>query len=111
MVNKYFVYPINRNCTYLFCFCFIDGWMQQPTLNAISSPTSDYYDSFNSTSSHSVKQEPSTPNFTPAEVINNLMFIDESSNQMKTEYNAGKKENSIYKSCLYTKIHALNKQR
>lgn len=71
-------------------FYHIDGWMQQPSLNSISSPSSDYYDSFNSTSSHSIKQEPATPNFSPADVINNLMFNDESSNQMKTEYNAGK---------------------
>lgn len=57
------------------------------------SPASDYYDSFNSSCSHSIKLEPGTPNFAAEDVINNLMFIDESANQMKTEYNAG---NNIY---------------
>lgn len=73
----------------------------QQTQNAAISPSSDCYNSFNSSSSQSVKQEPSTPysppNFIPDDIMNNLMFVDESSNQLKTEYNSGK---SIF-SCLY----------
>lgn len=64
----------------------------RPTMGGVS-PASDYYDSFNSTSSNSIKQEPGTPSFAPEDVINNLMFVDDSANQMKTEYNAG---NNIY---------------
>ncbi|KAF1805197.1 hypothetical protein FB192DRAFT_1274748 [Mucor lusitanicus] len=73
-----------------------DGWMQ-PSLHtnhngAVSSPSSDCYQSFNSSSSLSVKQEPSTPysppNFIPDDIMNNLMFVDEGSNQLKTEYNS-----------------------
>jgi hypothetical protein len=62
--------------------------MQQPTLSAVS-PSSDYYD--NSSSSNSIKQDPSTPysppNFMPEDIMNHLMFVDD---QMKTEYNTGK---------------------
>lgn len=66
--------------------------MQQPSLSVVS-PSSDYYDSFNnSSSSNSIKQEPSTPysppSFMPDDILNHLMFVDES-NQMKTEYNTG----------------------
>lgn len=69
-----------------------DGWLHPSNNLSAVSPSSDYYDSFNSTSSHSIKQEPSTPysppSYTPEDVINNLMFVDDSTNQMKTEYNA-----------------------
>ncbi|CAO0798610.1 unnamed protein product [Mucor circinelloides] len=73
-----------------------DGWMQPPLhtnhSGAVSSPSSDCYQSFNSSSSLSIKQEPSTPysppNFIPDDIINNLMFVDESSNQLKTEYDS-----------------------
>lgn len=71
---------------YLAFFCILDGWMH-PTMGDVS-PASDYYDSFNSSCSRSIKQEPGTPNFAE-DVINNLMFVDDSSSQMKTEYNAG----------------------
>lgn len=73
---------------------FIDGWVH-PTMGGVS-PASDYYDSFNSSCSRSVKQEPCTPNFGPEDVINNLMFVDETSNQMKTEYNAGNNYSKNY---------------
>ncbi|CEP16258.1 hypothetical protein [Parasitella parasitica] len=68
-----------------------DGWMQQPQHTAVS-PSSDCYRSFKTASSPSIKHEPSTPysppNFIPDDIINNLMFVDESSNQLKTEYNS-----------------------
>ncbi|KAI9480905.1 MAG: hypothetical protein EXX96DRAFT_564660 [Benjaminiella poitrasii] len=66
-----------------------DGYLHQPTLSnsTILSPSSDYLDSFN----NSIKQEPTTPYSPPSNlldnVMNNLMFVDESCNQMKTEYN------------------------
>ncbi|KAI8646264.1 hypothetical protein BD408DRAFT_410465 [Parasitella parasitica] len=68
-----------------------DSWMQQQQHSAVS-PSSDCYHSFNSASSPSIKHEPSTPyslpNFIPDDIMNNLMFVDESSNQLKTEYNS-----------------------
>ena len=71
-----------------------DGWLHPKTNNMNSiSPSSDQYDNFNSSSSQSIKQEPVSPysssNYTPEEMMNNLMFVDPSSNQMKTEYNTG----------------------
>lgn len=75
--------------------------MQTNNLSAVS-PSSDHYDSFNSTSSRSIRQEPSTPpTYTPEDVINNLMFVDDSSTQMKTEYNAGKNVFIFIRRCYF----------
>ncbi|KAI7906627.1 uncharacterized protein BX663DRAFT_497139 [Cokeromyces recurvatus] len=58
--------------------------------NTVLSPSSDYYDSFSS----SIQQEPSTPclpsNYlsSSGNVMNTIMFADESCNQMRTDYNA-----------------------
>lgn len=70
----------------------LDGWIQ-PSLNHTLSPASDYHDSFHSSSSQSVKQEPSTPysppSFLPDDIMNQLMFVDDNPTQLKTEYNTG----------------------
>lgn len=79
--------------------------MHSNNLSAVS-PSSDHYDSFNSTSSRSIKQEPSTPpTYTPEDVINNLMFVDDSTTQMKTEYNAGKIVHIYYIYLFLTKLY------